>query len=87
MVDLKGYILVELLPHVNATEIVKYLYEKYLDGSEDYCCTIYGKYNLIVEKNSSELKDVDEILTKIRKDEFIKKNIAKTTTFLGIPLH
>lgn len=87
MVDLKGYILIELLPHVSASDVVSHLNKGYLKGTKDYCCTIYGKYNVLVEKIADELKDVDDILTKIRKDGTLSKQIAKTTTFLGISLH
>lgn len=78
----KGFILVELRPTASDKEFIKHVQAKYLTG-RDYCCSVVGKFHVVIEKNFEELKDVDELVTRIRNDPVLAGSLANTTTFLG----
>ncbi|MHA1370294.1 MAG: hypothetical protein ACTSRA_11335 [Promethearchaeota archaeon] len=80
----KGFIFIEVSSNADIKEISKYISKNYLKDMKDYCCPVYGKFNIVIEKNFELLKELDDFLTKIRKDQNIKDYILKTTSFLAI---
>ncbi|MHA1683400.1 MAG: hypothetical protein ACTSUE_20845 [Promethearchaeota archaeon] len=78
----KGYIFLEIVPTSTLVD-VKGLISKYLTRG-DYCCSVQGKYQIVIEKVAMKLQEIDTFITTLRKDDSIRKHLARTITFLGI---
>ena len=78
----KGYVLVELHQGASERDVVKRVRDDYLTD-RDYCCSVVGKFDLVIEKNFEELHEVDRFVTQLRNDASISPSLAKTMTFIG----
>jgi hypothetical protein len=84
MTKKKGYVFLELNASEDPKKIANRILDKFLEKKKDYCCSVLGKYDVVIEKNIDELAEVNDLLSKIRQDENIGKVIKKSTTFIGV---
>jgi len=80
----KGFIFLDVGNVEDPKKIATRILDRYLDKETDYCCTVVGKYTIVVEKFISDLPEIDELLAKIRQDDKINPVIKKATTFIGV---
>jgi len=84
MPNKKGYIFLELASAADPKSIVKRIRENYLNAEKDYCCTVSGIFNIVIEKYMDELQEIDACLTSIRTDDVINLVLRRSITYLGI---
>ncbi len=84
MTKKKGYVFLELKVSEDPKKIANRILDKFLEKEKDYCCSVVGKYDVVIEKSIDDLAEVNDLLAKIRKDEKIGLVIAKSTTFIGV---
>ncbi|MEX2680356.1 MAG: hypothetical protein Q6373_002050 [Candidatus Sigynarchaeota archaeon] len=84
MTKKKGYIFLEIKASEDPKKISNRILDKFLEKKADYCCSVVGKYDIVIEKIIDDLAEVNDLLAKIRKDEKIGPVIAKSTTFIGV---
>nr|MDO8086292.1 hypothetical protein [Candidatus Sigynarchaeum springense] len=84
MTKKKGYVFIELKAPEDPKKIANRILDKFLEKKKDYCCSVVGKYDIIIEKRIDDLAEVNDLLAKIRKDGNIGPVIAKSTTFIGM---
>jgi hypothetical protein len=80
----KGFIFLDVGNVEDPKKIATRILDRYLEKGMDYCCTVVGKYTIVVEKFINDLPEIDELLAKIRQDDKINPLIRKATTFIGV---
>ena len=83
----RGYILCRLSKIGSEWQIVETLQTMNPDLGDDlqvtYASPIYGAWDLIIEASFSKLEDLDRLVTLIRTNNTLQKNIEETTTFVS----
>jgi len=80
----KGFIFLDVGNVEDPKKIASLILDRYLNKKMDYCCTVVGKYTIVVEKFINDLPEIDDLLAKIRQDDKINPFIKKATTFIGV---
>lgn len=80
----KGFIFLDVGNVEDPKKIATRILDRHLDKKMDYCCTVVGKYTIVVEKFINDLPEIDELLANIRQDDKINPFIRKATTFIGV---
>jgi hypothetical protein len=84
MTKKKGYVFLEIKVSEDPKKIANRILDKFLEKKKDYCCSVVGKYDVVIEKRIDELAEVNDLLAKIRQDEKLGLIITKSTTFIGV---
>ncbi|MHA1368376.1 MAG: hypothetical protein ACTSRA_01490 [Promethearchaeota archaeon] len=83
----RGYILCRLSRIGSEWDIVERLkkthYTKDSNLNVTYASPIYGAWDLIIEASFARLEDLDSLVTFIRTDPELQKNVEETTTLVS----
>jgi hypothetical protein len=60
MTKKKGYVFLELNASEDPKKIANRILDKFLEKKKDYCCSVLGKYDVVIEKNIEELAEVND---------------------------
>ena len=82
----RGYLLIRLSKigiEWDISEKIMKFQDKEKKWEVTYVSPIYGSWDLIVEVSFEELEDFDQLITKLRSDEYIRDNMEELTSLVS----